>query len=121
MDDPVEIFLTIVILVVVGIVLMLIGFAFSSPVQVGEAVVINKSYTPAAVGTGVGPAIGGNGGVAVVTTYIGRSLAVLVRFNGEIVEAQATNLNDWAALKEGQKVKLFRKHFLLVTEWRVEP
>lgn len=103
-----------IILIIFGaIVVLFIGFFIYSILDESmakkggeyDAVVIQRDYTPEADSTGVGPAIGSNGGIAVTFSHEDEKWVLICKLNGEI-EPIETSKENWAKYDKGDKVKI---------------
>lgn len=71
-----------------------------------EVVIEQKVYVPSSTSTGVGPAIGGNGGVAFTTSYSSEKWVLLLKLPNGNFESFQTSKEQWVELKEKQTVSV---------------
>jgi len=98
---------TIIVLVsslVIITVLVLIADQFCGKYVTRSGVVIEKSYTPSSTGTGVGPSIGGSGGVAVVVTSSSETYTLFIERNNGEIDNHETDRDTWLRAKVGDKI-----------------
>lgn len=102
------------------LVLMLLFFLLTTREFETDAVretkqmtVVSLSYTPSRTSTGVGPVIGGNGGVTVLTSTTSESNVVVLRGDHETLRIDDRQLFD--AVTPGEKVAV--KYFDVWRRW----
>lgn len=92
------------------------GHRFVSP-----AIVVGKSYSPSNVSTGVGPVMGGKGGVAFTTSYIPEKYVILVQYPNGVVVPVETNGSQWASMREGERLTVKGNSMYGIDGWEVQP
>lgn len=74
-----------------------------------QGTVYEKIFSPGKTGTGVGPTVGNNGGVAVVFTSTSDEWHILVKTKTDLVDTE-TSKGKWIELKIGEVVTV--KHWI---------
>ena len=104
MDDIFEFILFSAIgIIILIIVLSVMDYTLGTD-KAMTGIVIDKAYTASSTNTGVGPAVGGNGGVAVVVTSTPEEYTLFVKQDNGEVSKISVDGNKWLSLKAGDKV-----------------
>ena len=100
------ILVTVCIVFVIGFTILLLFFIVDQSLghnEIREGIVIEKSYTPSSTGTGVGPSIGGSGGVAVVVTSTSAKYILFVRLENESIDEVHVDREEWLETNKGER------------------
>lgn len=104
MDDIFDFILGgIVIIFIAAIIYSILDYGLGTD-KAMSGIVVDKAYTASSTNVGVGPAVGGSGGVAVVTTSTPEKYTLFVRQGDGKVAKIPVDSNKWLRLKNGDKV-----------------
>lgn len=89
-------------IILLAVPAFVVDYSFGKTIE-RQAFVVEKAYTPSSVGTGVGPTISGNGGIAVVVTTTSSKAILFVKRFGKVEEI-AVSKAVWLSTKIGDTV-----------------
>jgi len=94
-------------------VFSIVDMASASKITVGSGVVIDKVYSPASSGTGVGFPVGGKSTSPVVmTTYSEEEWVLIVKVGGETF-SEKVDAATWGTAEKGGSLEVYRKQGML--------
>lgn len=70
------------------------------------AIVIQRDFTPESNSTGIGPAIGGGGGVAFTNSHEDEKWVLIVKFPNGDIEPIETDKEKWCKYDKGDEIKI---------------
>lgn len=92
-------------LVILSLIYSFIDEVFAKDGGVYEGVVIERDYTPESNHTGVGPALGGSGGMAVTISHEDEKWVLICKLNDKVKPIE-TSKENWVKYDSGDKVKV---------------
>ena len=106
MDAFLIIVVSLIGLLVLIFLYVILDSLFAKELPPIDGIVLEKDFTPEDTRTGIGPAIGGGGGIAITTSHSDEKWVLIIEFSDGDVQPVETEKETWLKYNKGDKVKV---------------